>query len=428
MKFRSLIFVSLFLLLIFVASSFAATNSSVVVDTSSTSHIDSTLNSPNGPGVPLVFNSSTKPASNDAPWFYGDDNSIGATNDLMSYTNGSYSTLAFCLDPYTPKPQYQSPMPRVSGTSGPLNWNYVTNGSLLNSNLTGVDWDKVNYILEKYGDVISSNPLHEPLNPTSIEVAAVQAAIWYYTTQPYGNYSEGKDKWQFLTNENDGLIYQYQGDVYNNTTQSYEPIFVFNDSVVKRAWEIINATELVDPLTVYNISLTTDVLSSTHTVATAVVTSKDGSPVADQIVTFTVFKDGVCTVLKGLTDSFGKVVLDLYKDAGQVLGVNASVESKYHTLFVSPEGWQQFGSVKANATNVSTFLEVPASNETNNSTVPSDNTNNSTVDGSVPINDGNIPVNSNAIVKAVSMQNTGVPVLLIAFIILLTGIGLYRKN
>lgn len=248
------------------------------------------------------------------------------------------------------------------------------------------------------------------------------------TTQPLGEFSLGKDKWQYLTNPHDGLVYQTKR-VYNPETGVWDPIFILNESVVNRAWEIIKDTDSANPLSVYRITLETEEKSSTWTRVTALVTSKNDTPIADQIVTFNVIKDGVSTIMKGLTDSLGQVLLDVYKQPGEVIGVNATVESKYHTLFVSPEGWQQMGSVKTNVTNISTFLVVPASNETVNDTPVNNNTgNDGPVNGTVPINDGNIPVNSNAIVKAVSMQNTGVPVLLIAFIILLAGIGLYRKN
>ena len=149
-----------------------------------------------------------------------------------------------------------------------------------------VDWGKVTYVLNNY-------------NPSSNdEAAAIQCAIWYFTSVhygPYGGPNPVPDYYQFMTAPNDGRI----DGAYGSTT------------VRTRAWEIINAAVSVKyPNSITLSPETTKISNGQSATVTATVKDRDGNPLQGITVNFQSDK-GNLDHTSGITNALGQVSITL---------------------------------------------------------------------------------------------------------------------
>lgn len=139
---------------------------------------------------------------------YG-DRMISAKIFKMNVSGVIYDS--YCLDIYTPL-YLEKP-------------NLTVNGPLSEGNQS-VNWTAVNYILYTYN--------YSAAEDKNLSAAAIQAAIWYFTSEPYGpfNSSNTSQKYQFMSD--------------NNLTENYDGKVLppYNASDVRNlAFEIINDTK-----------------------------------------------------------------------------------------------------------------------------------------------------------------------------------------
>lgn len=96
------------------------------------------------------------------------------------------------------------------------------NGPLSEDPRTDIDWCAVNYILNTYNYSSAANP--------NLEAAAIQAAIWYFVTEPYGVYPG-----------NPGPRYQFMSDPMSGNYDARDPDLANPAAVRERAFQIINS-------------------------------------------------------------------------------------------------------------------------------------------------------------------------------------------
>jgi len=254
---------------------------------------------------------------------------------VFNMTVGSTMYEGFCIDLYT----------TIS-----IGNTLVVNGPLSDDIRTQVDWCKVNYILYQYGSNYTSKP-----NP-NLEAAAIQSALWYLTTAPYGPYTGSGGRYQFMTDPNTTAPY----DAYR---QSGSP----RDAVRARANDILASIPL-------NESGKCDYRFPTRITLTPVVqsTSPDGivplvatvydqyhQPLSGINVTF-LPSSGTVAPTSGVTNSTGEVQIS-FTAPGTTEGhahIMADVRGNYGTLLYDPGRNRQSvttisllpGSISANAT------------------------------------------------------------------------------
>ncbi|BDZ69013.1 Ig-like domain-containing protein [Methanobacterium ferruginis] len=204
--------------------------------------------------------------------------------------------IAYCIDLFTPISMgdtllVNGPLP---GTAGDLP--------------SGVDWGKVTYILNHY-------------NPSSdTEAAAIQCAIWYFTSAPYGTYNSAAPVgtyYQFMTAPSDGVIRNWWGYDY---------------TVRNRAWTIINeAISMQYPYSITVTPETTTVANGQTVTVTATVRDIDGNPLQGVTVYFQ-RTSGSLSRTSGTTDVNGQVstILTLANNSNSV--VTAYVSGNYGNL------------------------------------------------------------------------------------------------
>ena len=208
---------------------------------------------------------------------------------------GSTTYTAYCIDLFTPISigdtlLVNGPLP---GTAGDLP--------------SEVDWGKVSYILNTY-------------NPSSdTEAAAIQCAIWYFTSVHYGPYNPSAPigtYYQYMTAPNDGRI----GGASGSTT------------VRTRAWEIINAA--ISMQYPYSIEVTpeqTTVANDQTVTITATVRDINGNPLQGVTVNFQKTL-GSLSRNSGITNALGQVstILTLWDNSNSM--VTAYVSGNYGNL------------------------------------------------------------------------------------------------
>nr|WP_319374716.1 Ig-like domain-containing protein [uncultured Methanobacterium sp.] len=182
--------------------------------------------------------------------------------------------VAYCIDLFTPISMgdtllVNGPLP---GTAGDLP--------------SGVDWGKVSYILNHY-------------NPTSAnEAAAIQCAIWYFTSAPYGAYNASAPVgtyYQYMTAPLDGVMRNWWDDY----------------TVRNRALTIIG--EAVSMQYPYNITVTpsqTTIANSGSVTITATVRDINGNPLQGVTVNFQTTR-GTLSRTSATTDANGQVTVTL---------------------------------------------------------------------------------------------------------------------
>ena len=141
-----------------------------------------------------------------------------------------------------------------------------------------VDWGKVTYIINHYTP------------STNNEAAAIQCAIWYFTSVQYGPYP-GND----LTHPGYYQFMTYSGDVGNS-------------AVTTRAWQIINAASSMQyPSSIALDPKTIRVANGGSSTLIATVKDQNGNPLSGITVNFTTNK-GTLSRTTGTTDSNGQVI------------------------------------------------------------------------------------------------------------------------
>ena len=219
------------------------------------------------------------------------DNYAGAINveiDGVSYT-------AFCIDLYTDITLGDSLF-----VNGPLPG---TMGELSNQ----IDWGKVNYVLNNYSP------------STDDEAAAMQCAIWYFTSVQYGAYP-GNDtnypgRYQFMTYSEDGVTQD------GGTT------------VQTLAWQMIDAAKSMQyPSNITLQPKNTRLPNGGSSILTAKVTDSNGNPLSGITVQFSTDKGSLSTIT-GITDSNGQVstILSGVGDSSSAT-VIAQINGQYGTL------------------------------------------------------------------------------------------------
>lgn len=223
-------------------------------------------------------------------------NSNGFAGVINVRVNGA-TYQAYCIDIWTSISIGDSllvngPLP---GTAGDLS--------------SQVDWGKVNYIINHYTP------------STSDEAAAIQCAIWYFTSAPYGPYP-GTDPnhpgyYQFLTAPNDGRINGASGSL----------------TVRNRAYEIINAAQsMVYPSTISLSPKITNIANGQSITITATLKDNNGNPLPGITVNFST-SGGTLTPTSGTTNSSGQVTTTLSGTPNNSsVTVTATVTGNYGNL------------------------------------------------------------------------------------------------
>jgi len=201
---------------------------------------------------------------------------------------------AFCIDIYTPISAgntllLNGPLP---GTAGDLP--------------AGIDWGKVNYIVKNYvTDSLSST-----------EASAIQCAIWYFTSAPYGVYpgdSQYNGYYQFMTYSPryiSGLTRPYDGVRRSGLTYYYD--------VYNRAWEIIDAAQSVNyPSQITTNPETVRIPNGGNTSITSTVKDQHGTPMSGITVNFSTSSGSFSssssvTTTTATTNGDGQAIVTLY--------------------------------------------------------------------------------------------------------------------
>ncbi len=227
-------------------------------------------------------------------------NSNGFAGVLNVRVDGT-TYVAYCIDLFTPIEVndvllVNGPLPGTAGDLPPE-----------------VEWEKVSYILNKY------NPSNQN------EAAAIQCAIWYFTSVHYGDYNPSAPVgtyYQYMTAPRDGRIGGSSG----------------SETVRNRALVIINEVNAATiPPYPNNITLTpqsttvANGLISTSVTVTATVKDKDGNPLSGITVNFQTTQ-GTLSRTSGETNANGQVTSTLTLLNNRDAVVTASVTGNYGNL------------------------------------------------------------------------------------------------
>ena len=198
--------------------------------------------------------------------------------------------------------------------------NVTINGSLA-EDTRNINWTAVNYILNTYD--------YSTAGDKDLEAAAIQAAIWYFTSEPYGEFNESWSypypKYQFMT---DNMTDSYDG--YAGPT--------YTSQVRVRAFVIINATkanasDFKFPTTI-ELTSSEDYVLVNHSVnLTATVKDQDNAVIPDVTVKFEITNGtGTLNPDNGTTNGSGQVEVNFTKTGGDNATVVAWIEGRYGTL------------------------------------------------------------------------------------------------
>lgn len=206
---------------------------------------------------------------------------------------------SFCIDLFTPIRRGDS---------------LVVNGPLSDDVRSAVNWTAVNCILHNY----TPN--------TNSEAAAIQAAIWYFVTEPYGPYDGTGGKYQFMTDPEAGR-------------SDAEP-------VRSRAFEIINATLTgcagFEFPTQVDLAPESAIQCSGNVTFTATVFNQTAGGMGGVNVTFEA-QGGTLNSTAGVTDAAGEASVELEVNLATkgTANVTAYATGKYGTLLYDPSGEKQ---------------------------------------------------------------------------------------
>ena len=207
------------------------------------------------------------------------------------------SYTSYCIDIYT-----EIGLKDTLYVNGPLPG---TTGSLP----TQDNWAAVNYIIKNY-------------SPTSnTEAAAIQCAIWYFTSAQYGVYpgnnSTYPGRYQFMTCSTDG-----------QTTGNGTAVRTAALSIISAA----NAASIPYPTNVTLQPGTTRVPNGGTSTLTATVTDQNGNPISGVTILFNTNKGSLSTTT-GTTNALGQISTTLSGVASSTSAtVNALVNGTYGSL------------------------------------------------------------------------------------------------
>lgn len=201
---------------------------------------------------------------------------------------------AYCIDLFTDI--YSGDILLVNGA-------LVANGT---GNLSSkVDWSKVNYILNKF----NANSTINGSKDKAINGAAIQAAIWYYTTAQYGKYSSTNNKkYQFMTDPTSGSwYYSYDAELQWSWSQT-------DTSAVRNLAQYIinqaNSTTFNYP-TKITVQPQSSILHNGDTeTITATVYDQNNKALSGINVSFST-DNGTLSSTSGTTNSLGQVTVNL---------------------------------------------------------------------------------------------------------------------
>ncbi len=242
-------------------------------------------------------------------------NKNGFAGVIIVRVDGATTTYdAYCIDLFTPisvndKLLVNGPLP---GTAGDLP--------------SEVEWDKVSYILNHYSP--SSNN----------EAAAIQCAIWYFTSVHYGTYNPSAPVgtyYQYMTAPHDGTI---------RTWHSWGGYYTYDETIRNRAWNIINEVNAATiPPYPNSLTLTPETITVANgqtVTVTATVKDVDGNPVQGVTVNFQTTSGSITAT--GTTDANGQVSRTLTLTNNQNAVVTAYVSGNYGNLLYD----DQYASVR----------------------------------------------------------------------------------
>jgi hypothetical protein len=221
---------------------------------------------------------------------------------------------AYCLDLYT----------EIA-----INDTLTVNGSLAEGD-PAINWTAVIYILYTY------NYSSSEVQNRDREAAAIQAAIWYFTSEPYGKFNES---WEW--NESAphySFKFQFMSD---NMTDYYDGYFLSagNESVIRdRAFVIINDTNNNSGTFKYptRINLTSSqeyVLQNQTVNLTATVYDQGNDPLQGITVKFNITGgSGTLNPDNGTTNGSGQVQVNFTQTGENETTVAAWIEGRYGTL------------------------------------------------------------------------------------------------
>jgi hypothetical protein len=201
-------------------------------------------------------------------------------------------------------------------TGATINETLEVNGPLTNES-SAIDWCAVNYILNNFqGD-------------TDLEAAAIQAAIWNFTTAPYGPWpNDSGGPWQFMSDP--------FADGYDGKRLLPSP----NDDDVRiRAFEIINSVPREDGVCTFKFPMRIELVPSETRPQyyqsinlTATVYDQHNAALPNVAVYFDVTEgSGTLDPESGTTNSSGKLLTNLTV-TNQNVTVVAWVEGRFGTL------------------------------------------------------------------------------------------------
>lgn len=231
---------------------------------------------------------------------------------VIKVTYGGKTYTAYCIDIYTP-----ISIDDVLLVGGPLPG---STGDIPQS----VDWAKVNYIVSHYDS--SKNTTTDAKN---IEAAAIQCAIWYYTSLEYGKYPGNNTAqpgyYQFMT-YNSSYGNPYDGYLQNAVGGS-------RNTVANRAWQIINgAQSMLYPYTIDLIPNTNKLGNGQSQNLSAMVRDQYGNPISNVTVNFTT-SSGTLNATSAITDALGIARVSISNLAQSAsTSITASVDGNYSTL------------------------------------------------------------------------------------------------
>jgi hypothetical protein len=196
--------------------------------------------------------------------------------------------------------------------------NLTVNGSLSEGN-PNINWTAVSYILYTYD--------YSSAGDKNLEAAAIQAAIWYYCTEEYGEYPGAGGKHQFMTDDTN--------DTYDAYLRFGEP----RDSVRDRAFVIINdtkenGTDFKFPTRIELNASEEYVLQGQTINLTATVYDQTDAPIHEGVtVKFAITEgNGTLDPDNGTTNDTGQVQINFTGTDANATRVVAWVEGSYGTL------------------------------------------------------------------------------------------------
>ena len=194
--------------------------------------------------------------------------------------------------------------------------NLTVNGSLSEGD-PNINWTAMNYILNTYD--------YSTAGDKDLEAAAIQAAIWYYCSEPYGDYTGNASlKYQFMT---DPKTKWYDGQLANESSIVRDRAFVIINDTKANASDFKFPTEI-------QLNSSEDYVLVNHSVnLTATVYDQNNTVIPDVTVRFNITNGtGTLNPDNGTTNGTGQVQVNFTKTGGDDATVAAWIEGNYGTL------------------------------------------------------------------------------------------------